>query len=123
MDYGALCDRVLGLSGQVVTAAVLKGQQLVTAGAPKPGAPEPSREELERMLFQIPILVGIPKTNEKAVGQVGYVMVNHGGYNFYLFPMEQGHILAVAVLLPYAHEDLVSHILELLPQQQQQQEK
>lgn len=98
--YDLLCEKVSELDAAVIAAAVLsKGH--VLASRVKPGIFIPEGKGLERILVQLNILVGIPKTNENLFGKVGYVVVNHGSGDHMLFPLANDHIVIVSVMAPY----------------------
>lgn len=102
-NYESLCEKVSELDQTVIVAAVLsKGK--VLASRVRPGIFIPEGKALERILIQLEILVGIPKTNEKAYGKVGYVVVNHGSGDHMLFPLGNSHMMIVSVVSPYAHQ-------------------
>lgn len=98
--YDSLCEKVSELDGAVIIAAVLsKGH--VLASRIKPGIFIPEGKALERILVQLNILVGIPRTNENLYGRVGYVVVNHGSGDHMLFPLGGDQIAIVSVVTPY----------------------
>ncbi len=113
-NYDALCEDVSGLSPAIIVAAVLSKGSAV-ASRVKPGIFIPEGKALERILLQLEMLVGIPKTNEKIYGEVGYVIVNHGSADHMLFPLNDGHNMIVSVVVPYKQE-LIGQIKRAIAQ-------
>lgn len=69
----------------------------VLASRVKLGIFIPEGKALDRILIQLNLMVGIPKTNEEMFGKVGYVVVNHGSGDHILLPLEGGRVMIVSV--------------------------
>ncbi|NWG37702.1 hypothetical protein [Nitrososphaera sp.] len=102
-EYESLCEGVAGLAPSIIVSAVLSRGK-VLASRVRPGIFIPEGKALDKILLQLDLLVGIPRTNEKAFGKVGYVVVNHGSGDHILFPLEGGHVMVVSVAGPYTHQ-------------------
>jgi hypothetical protein len=99
-NYDALCEGLSGLTPAIIVAAVLSKGTAV-ASRLKPGIFILEGKALEHILLQLELLVGMPKTNEKLCGEVGYVIVNYGSADHLLFPVNDGHNMMVSVVVPY----------------------
>lgn len=105
-NYDLLCEKVSRLSPAIVVTAVLSKGKAV-ASLVRPGIFIPEGKALECILVQLEMLVGIPKTNEKIYGELGYVIVNHGSADHMLFPLTGGHVMVISVLVPYKQELII----------------
>lgn len=76
----------------------------------RPGGWAPDEKDIPRFITQIQMAVGIPQTNEKYFGPVGYVIINFQDLDNFNFPMGGQQMLVILVKDPYDHRALVRKI-------------
>jgi hypothetical protein len=83
----------------------------------KPGTPTPSGEEFGKLFLQTEIIGSIMKTNIDFFGQPKFFALSFEQCDLYFFLLSKYGLtgtLAVQIVPPYRHEEIVSRISEFL---------
>ncbi|MEM2140045.1 hypothetical protein [Nitrososphaera sp.] len=109
VDYTDFCKKVVEDDPSVILAGVISINKVLGLYI-RPGGWAPDEKDIPRFITQVQMAVGIPQTNEKYFGPVGYVMINFRDLDNFNFPMGQQLMLVILAKDPYDHRALVRKI-------------
>ena len=112
-DYGYLCTNLCSNINGVVGAWAFKEADLI-ASCSKPGFPAPNRHEQKKMLVQAQLMIGMAQTNQQMYGTTNYVSVSFANADCYLFPTDDGAVLAIMCVKPYSLDGISKAVSELV---------
>jgi hypothetical protein len=111
-----LCHGICQLHDSIIGAGVIDKAKLVAMSA-KPGTPIPSEKEFGKLFLQTEIIASIMKMHSDFFGQQKFFTLSYEHSDLYFFVLsryERTGILAVQIVQPYNHEEIVSRVNEFL---------
>ena len=112
MNNFELCHGICKLHDSIIGAGIIDKAKLVAINT-KPGTPIPSEEEFGKLFLQTEIIASIMKTNTDFFGQPKFFTLSFEHSDLYFFLLSRygrTGILAVQIVQPFNHDDIVSRI-------------
>jgi len=111
--YGALCNRLYGVSKGIAAAGVIVDEEHLVYKTNESFQLPEDRDRLRHMLKQSYIMINEPSTNEDFFGKVRYVMIHHETYDVFLFRITSDPLKILGIVAKpreYDHTELVEAI-------------
>jgi hypothetical protein len=111
-----LCEGICKLHDSIMGAGIIEKARLVAIYT-KPSTPIPSEEEFGKLFLQTEIIGSMMKTNIDFFGQPKFFTLSFEQCDLYFFLLSKygrTGILAVQIVRPYHHEEIVSRVSEYL---------
>lgn len=111
-----LCKEICDLDQSVIGAGIITKAKLV-AMHNKPGTPVPSEEVFGKLFLQTEVIASIARSNTAYFGQAKHFILSFESSDMYFFLLTKygrEGVLAVQLVQPYNHEQIIRAVDDLL---------
>lgn len=112
MNNFELCNGVCGLHDKIIGAGIIEKAKLVAMYA-KPGAPMPNEQEFQKLFLQTEVIASIARSNASLFGDPRFFSIHFEDTDLYFFLLSRSNrsgVLAIQLLQPYNHGEIVSKV-------------